>query len=90
MVGDLVIQEVDHLGGVGIAPGIGSNPILDIVLEHAPRLYKTTTNPRSRYMMSCPLPGHHDAEHTDHSGSFSVNDAGNLFYCFFSLFPNSI
>ena len=82
MVGDLVIQEVDHLGGVGIAPGIGSNPILDIVLEHAPRLYKTTTNPRSRYMMSCPLPGHHDAEHTDHSGSFSVNDAGNLFYCF--------
>ena len=30
--------------------------ILDIISQFAPREHQTTANPRSRYMMSCPLP----------------------------------
>ena len=56
--------------------------ILDIISQFAPREYQTTANPRSRYMMSCPLPTHDDRQHSDHSGSFSVNEEGSLFICF--------
>ena len=56
--------------------------ILDIISQFAPRDYQTTSNPRSRYMMSCPLPSHNDRQHPDHSGSFSVNEDQSLFMCF--------
>ena len=56
--------------------------ILDIISQFAPRDYQTTSNPRSRYKMACPLPSHNDRQHHDHSGSFSVNAEGSLFMCF--------
>ncbi|MDA1129402.1 MAG: hypothetical protein O2913_11995 [Chloroflexi bacterium] len=57
--------------------------VLEVVQRYAPRLYKTNQNPRNRYSMRCPLPGHEgDREHPDHSGSFSVDQTERLFKCF--------
>jgi hypothetical protein len=56
--------------------------ILNIITEHAPREYRETNNPRSRYMMSCPLPNHDDAQHKGGGGSFSVNNDATLYKCF--------
>lgn len=56
--------------------------ILEVIQYLAPRGYKTTNNPRSRYTMACPLPTHDDRERPDHSGSFAVNDEQSLFFCF--------
>ena len=57
-------------------------PILATIDQYAPRRWKRTSNPKSRYMMACPLPGHDDREHSDGSGSFAVNDEETLFICF--------
>ena len=54
--------------------------ILEVIQYLAPRRYKTTNNPRSRYTMACPLPTHDDRERPDHSGSFAVNDEQSLFF----------
>ena len=56
--------------------------VLDVISELAPREHRRTANPRSRYMMSCPLPDHDDSQHRDHGGSFSVNEAETLWICF--------
>jgi len=56
--------------------------ILSIINQFTPTDYRTTTNPRSRYMMACPLPGHDDRQHQDRGGSFSVNEEESLFICF--------
>ena len=56
--------------------------ILDIIQEFAPRDYKETSNPRSRYLMQCPLPSHDDRLRHDRSGSFSINAEASLFLCF--------
>ena len=56
--------------------------ILDIISQYAPREHHITSNPRSYYMMSCPLPTHDDSQHRNHAGSFSVNKEGSLFICF--------
>lgn len=58
--------------------------VMEIIELLAPRPYKVSPNSeRSHYSMACCLPGHEtDREHFDHSGSFMVNAAGTLFYCF--------
>ena len=56
--------------------------VLDIISQYAPRDHRRTTNPRSRYMLSCPLPDHDDSQHRDHGGSFSVSEDENLWICF--------
>jgi len=56
--------------------------VLDVISQLAPREHRRTANPRSRYMMSCPLPDHDDNQHRDHGGSFSVNEAETLWMCF--------
>jgi hypothetical protein len=56
--------------------------ILDIINQFAPREHRVTHNPRSHYMMSCPLPTHDDRQHRNRGGSFSVNEEGSLFICF--------
>lgn len=57
--------------------------ILDIIEQYAPRERKTNRNPKNRYSMRCPLPGHEsDQEHRDHSGSFSVDETQQVFHCF--------
>jgi hypothetical protein len=57
-------------------------PILATIERYAPRRWKRTNNPKSSFMMPCPLPEHNDAEHPDHSGSFAVNAEGTVFHCF--------
>ena len=54
--------------------------ILDVIQEYAPRSYKQTSNPRSKYLMQCPLDD--DRQRHDSSGSFSINADGSLFLCF--------
>jgi len=56
--------------------------ILDVIEELAPREHKETSNPRSRYLMQCPLPTHDDRLRHDRSGSFSINAEASLFLCF--------
>ena len=56
--------------------------VLDIISQFAPREHRRTANPRSRYMLSCPLPDHDDSQHRDRGGSFSVNEAETLWLCF--------
>ena len=56
--------------------------VLDVISELAPREHRRTANPRSRYMMPCPLPDHDDNQHRDRGGSFSVNEAETLWLCF--------
>ena len=56
--------------------------VLDVISELAPREHRRTANPRSRYMMSCPLPDHDDSQHRDRGGSFSVNEDETLWLCF--------
>jgi len=56
--------------------------VLDIISQFAPRDHRRTANPRSRYMLSCPLPDHEDSQHRDHGGSFSVNEDETLWICF--------
>ena len=65
-----------------IVPKNTNLPILTTIDQYALRRWKRTSNPKSRYMMACPLPGHDDKEHSDGSGSFAVNDEETLFYCF--------
>ena len=65
-----------------IVPKNTNFPILATIDQYARRRWKRTSNPKSRYMMACPLPGHNDAEHPDHSGSFAVNAEGTVFHCF--------
>jgi len=56
--------------------------VLQLIEEYAPRQWKTNAhNQRNHYSMSCPLPWHNDAEHRDHSGSFSVHVDRKVFYC---------
>ncbi len=59
-----------------------TDTILDIIQRLAPRPYRTTSNPRSMYMMACPLPDHEDRQHRDGGGSFSVNAEANLWRCY--------
>ena len=56
--------------------------VLDVISQLTPREHRRTANPRSRYMMSCPLPDHDDSQHRDHGGSFSVNEEETLWICF--------
>ena len=56
--------------------------VLDIISRFAPREHRRTANPRSRYMLSCPLPDHEDSQHRDKGGSFSVNEDETLWICF--------
>ena len=56
--------------------------VLDVISQLAPREHRRTANPRSRYMMSCPLPDHDDSQHRDRGGSFSVNEDETLWLCF--------
>ena len=62
-----------------IVPKNTNLPILTTIDQYALRRWKRTSNPKSRYMMACPLPGHDDKEHSDGSGSFVVNDEGPFF-----------
>jgi 5S rRNA maturation endonuclease (ribonuclease M5) len=55
---------------------------LDIISRFAPRGFRTNANPRSRYMMACPLPDHDDNQHRDNGGSFSINEEETLWICF--------
>lgn len=56
--------------------------VLDVVSRLAPRQWKELQNSRGRYSMACPLPNHDDRQHQDYSGSFSVDEAGQLWKCF--------
>ena len=56
--------------------------VLDIINRFAPREHRRNANPRSRYMLSCPLPDHDDSQHRDKAGSFSVNEDESLWICF--------
>ena len=78
---------MEQAGSHQLREGISTAPaprILDILGRFAPRPYRI--NPRStrnHYSMACPLPGHErDQQHLDHSGSFSVDETEQLFFCF--------
>jgi len=66
----------------GVAVQSGFRNVLQLIQDYAPRQYKVNPNSvRNHYSMACPLPWHDDAEHRDHSGSFSVHVDGKVFYC---------
>jgi len=60
----------------------GFRNVLQLIQDYAPRQHKLNPNSiKNHYSMACPLPWHDDAEHSDHSGSFSVHVNGKVFYC---------
>lgn len=64
------------------AVSIGFRNVIQLIEEYAPRQWKVNpNNQRNHYSMACPLPWHNDAEHLDHSGSFSVHVDRKVFYC---------
>jgi len=64
------------------AVSIGFRNVLQLIEAYAPRQYKLNPNSiKNHYSMACPLLWHDDAEHGDHSGSFSVHVDGKVFYC---------
>jgi len=66
----------------GVAVQSGFRNVLQLIQDLAPRQYKLNpTSIKNHYSMACPLPWHDDAEHSDHSGSFSVHVNGKVFYC---------
>ena len=54
--------------------------ILDLIDQYAPRQYRTTGNPRSRYTMKCPICEHESSTGVD--AYFTVTDDQQLFHCF--------
>jgi len=66
--------------GAGVQSGFRN--VLQLIQDFAPRQHKVNPNSvRNHYSMACPLPWHDDAEHGDHSGSFSVHIDQKVFYC---------
>ena len=56
------------------------SPILEIIAAYALRPFIRNSNPRWRYQMQCPLPGHSDS--ASDGGSFYVDETQQLFRCF--------
>ena len=54
--------------------------VLPLIDQYAPRRYRTTGNPRSRYTMKCPLCEHESSTGVD--AYFTVTDDQQLFHCF--------
>jgi len=66
--------------GAGVYSGF--RDVLQLIEDYAPRQYKVNPNSvKNHYSLACPLPWHDDAEHGDHSGSFSVHVDGKVFFC---------
>jgi len=66
----------------GVAVQSGFRNVLQLIQDYAPRPHKVNPNSiKNHDSMACPLPWHDDAEHSDHSGSFSVHVNGKVFYC---------
>ena len=58
----------------------GNLQILDLIGRYAPRQYRTTGNPRSRFTLKCPFCEHESSTGVD--AYFTVDAAQQLFHCF--------
>lgn len=58
---------------------LATRSVMDVIRRYAPREYRTTRNPRSRYTMRCPICNHDNPRNRDH---FTVPESEEVFNCF--------
>ena len=90
---DEVMKEFQHKpSGNGAGNGVSANhqypplpagmpSLTEMAQQVRPSKITENKNPRSRFQMPCPVPGHESDSERD-GGSFFINDTETMFHCF--------